>query len=96
MCLIIVHYDGHRHVVIFGAASLDSLLEQGASVNLTNGTLGIVGNGKSVEIVIAKGCWVPKLSRSTVAYENIITWHDILFCLATGLQKSNNSSVTGE
>ena len=80
MCLVIVHYDGHRHVVIFGAESLDSLLERGATVNLTNGPMGVVGNRNSVEIVIAKGCWVPKLSCSTFTRENVITWNEILFC----------------
>ena len=80
MCLIIVHYDGHRHVVIFGTESLHSLLERGATVNLTNGPMGVVGNGSSVEIFIAKGCWVPKLSCSTFACENVKTWNEILFC----------------
>ena len=38
-------------------------------------------NRNSVEIVIAKGCWVPKLSCNTFALENVITWNEILFCL---------------
>ena len=45
----------HRHVVIFGAEFLDSLLERDATVNLINGPMGVVENRKSVEIVIAKG-----------------------------------------
>ena len=54
VCFIIVHYDGHRHVGIFEAESLDGLLERGATVNLTNGPMGVVGNRNGVEIVIAK------------------------------------------
>ena len=42
--------------MIFGTESLHSLLERGATVNLTNGPMGVVGNGNSVEIVIAEGC----------------------------------------
>ena len=67
-------------MVVSEAESLDSLLERGATVNLTNGPMGVVGNRNSVEIVIAKGCWVPKLSYSTLNRENIITWNEILFC----------------
>ena len=73
MCLSIVRYDGHKHVMTFGAESLDSLLERGATVNLTNGPTGVVGNKNSIEIVIVKGCWVPALSCSTFAGEYVIT-----------------------
>ena len=80
MCFVIVQYDGYRHVVIFGEESIDSLLERGATVNLINGPTGVVVNRNSVEIVIAKDCWVPKLSCGTFARENVIPWNEILFC----------------
>ena len=64
-------------MVIFGTELLDSLLERGATVNLTNGPLGVVGNRNSDEIVIAKGYWVSKLSHSTFAREHVITWNEI-------------------
>ena len=78
MCFIIVYYDGHRHVVIFGAESIDSLLERGATVNLTNGPMGVVGNRNSVEVGIAEGCWDSKTSCSTFAHKNVITWSEIV------------------
>ena len=65
--------------MIFGADSLDSLLERGTTVNLTNGPMGVVGDRNSVDIVIVKGCWVPKTSCSTFSHENVITWNEILF-----------------
>ena len=67
-------------MVIFGAESLDGLLEHGATVDLTNGPMGVVVNRNSVDIVITKGCWVLKLSCSTFTRANVITWNEIFFC----------------
>ena len=45
-----------------------------------NGPMGVVGNRNSVEIVIAKGCWVQNFSFNTFACENVINGNGILFC----------------
>ena len=54
---------------------LDSFLEHRTAVNLINGPLGVVENRNSVEIITDKSCWVPKLSYSMFARENVITWN---------------------
>ena len=50
MYFIIVQYDGYRHVVIFGAELLDSLLERGATGNLANGPMGVIGNQRAMPV----------------------------------------------